>query len=339
MKDPKVEHFLDRGQWNWEYVPFVDFKVIDIKASDENPARLHRKIDMDRVTQYGCEMLDGVEFPAIVLLRQDNDGHLVATGMHRLRAGQEAKRSGLDAYLVTEPDQFRCEVLTRQLNTIEGVGDPIRQQILHVLYLHEHFPKHSLTELAKSFGLKPDAVLRASAEQIGLRRAQRFGFDFESPRSRQPQGTIIALNTIPTDHVYMKAAQFAAHHAPTAREVDELVKEMKKVRSGGDAAEIEVVVRAEEAAEKKKQRAKAAHGRTPPTHGNRLVGRCKMVNNQIRDGIERLHLSALADPDGAIVVFEDLIDGLKSVIVEIERIVRLSAKVKPAPAAMVGATV
>jgi hypothetical protein len=64
-----------------------------------------------------------------------------------------------------------------------------------------------------------------------------------------------------------------------------------------------------------------------------------MVNNQIRDGIERLHLSALADPDGAIVVFEDLIDGLKSVVVEIERIMRMRAKITIGPAAMVGATV
>lgn len=339
MIDPKTEHFLDRGQWNWEYVAFVDFKQIDLKASDENPARLNRRIDTDRVIQYGCEMLDGVEFPAIVLLRQDGADHIVATGMHRLRAAQEAKRHGLDAYLVTESDQFRCEVLTRQLNGIEGVGEPIRQQILHVLYLHEHFPKHSLTELAKSFGLKPDAVLRTAAEQSGLRRAQQFGFDFESPRGRQPQGTIIALNTIPTDHVYMKAAQFVAHHGPGVRDVEELVKEMKRVRNGGDLAEIEVIVRAEEAAEKKKQRAKAAHGRTPPTHGNRLVGRCKMVNNQIRDGIEQLHLSALADPSGAIVVFEDLIDGLKSVIGAIERIMRLNAKAPTAPAAHVGATI
>jgi hypothetical protein len=133
MKDPKTENFLTRGSWNWQYHAKIDFSKIDLKHSQENPARLARKLDEDRVVHYAIEMQNGVEFPAIVLLHpssNDSFPYEVATGMHRLEAACYADIRALDAYVVTEAEPYRREVLIRQLNTIEGHGVTIREATL-----------------------------------------------------------------------------------------------------------------------------------------------------------------------------------------------------------------
>jgi hypothetical protein len=324
--DPRTEALLKKGAYKFQYVAKEPFTNIDLPASEINPARLNRKIDILTVNQYGCAMLDGAVFPAIVLLRQDRAKHIVATGMHRIKAALDIKKDWFDAYIVTETDQFRCDALIRLLNSIEGRGDTVRDQLRHVVSLHEIYPKHSLAELATMFNLTKGTVLNSWNEHQGIQRASRLGFDFEGSQ-RQPQNTIVALNTIGSDLVYVKAAEFVVHFDVPGSEVTEIVKELKEVRHQGEGAEIKIVQKHHDIAEERYHRAKLRTGKTKSTECVKFIGKCKALSRLVRRGIEHLHLSALGIsnyPD-ALVSLEDAMDNLAKVKAEIERIQRLSA--------------
>lgn len=323
-RDARVESLLKRLGYKNVYAEREPFSNIDLKASEANPARLKRKIDDLTVTKYACAMLDGAVFPAVVLLRQDGGKHLVATGMHRIKAAMEIKRDVFDAYIITEPDQYRFDLLIRLLNGVEGRGDTIKEQLWHVISLHEKYDKHSLTELAKIFDLAKQTVQSAWSEYKGVLRASRLGFDFEGTQ-KQPQNTIIALDRIGTDLVYTKAAEFVVHFDVPGRDVEQLVQELKAVHHKGESEEIAIIKKYHDIAAERLRRSKTKI-KTPSTACTRLIGRCRSVNKEIRRGIEQLHLVALGDYRDAVVTLEDLIDNLGKVKAEIERIERLSGR-------------
>lgn len=322
-RDPRVESLLKRGNYKNTYHDKILFSDIDLKASEENPARIHRKIDDLTVNQYGCAMLEGAIFPAIVLLKQDRAKYLVATGMHRIKAAQEVNRDWFDAYVVIEPDQYRCDLLIRLLNGVEGRGDTVREQFNHVISLHEKYSNHTLKELALAFNLSVSQVMNAWHAHQGTQRASRFGFDFEGAH-KLPQVSIIALGQIGSDLVYSKAAEYVVHFDVVGREVEELVRELKAVRSKGETAEMSVIQKYRTAAEEKQRRNKSRIGKTSPTACTRFIGKCRAVNKQMRKGIEALHLSALSDFKDAIAVVDDAIENLAKVKAEIERVQRIT---------------
>jgi len=321
--DQRVEALLKRGNYQYVYHDKIMFRDIDFVASEENPARINRKIDDLTVTQYGLAMLEGASFPGIVLLKQDRAKHLVATGMHRCKAAMDVKRDWFDAYVVAEPDQYRCDLLIRLLNGIEGRGDSIKDQLRHVISLHEKYSRHSLTELAKAFNLNPNTVQNAWKSHKGVQRASRLGFDFEGSQ-KQSQISIIALDQIPSDLVYVKAAEFVVHYDVPGRDVEDLIRELRTVRGKGESAEIQMIKKYHDEADEKQRRAKSRIGKTSPTACTRFIGKCRGINKQMRKGIEHLHLSALGNFDDAITVIEDSIEGLEKVKAELERIQRIS---------------
>jgi hypothetical protein len=328
MRDQKTENEMKQGGYKFKYVEKLPFNEIDLKASEENPARLRRKIDDFVVTQYGCAMLEGPEacaaFPAIVVFVVDRAKHLVGTGMHRIKAKQEAfanKQDWFDAYLVNEPDQYRQELLLRLLNSLEGVRDTKRDQLYHLVSLHEKYPGHSLAELAKQFHIPPNTVVAFWNEQQGIKRATRLGFDFEN---KQTQSTIIALNQVNSDLVYMKAAELVSHFEVKGRTVEEMVREIKSVKAKGQDAEFAVVKKYHDQAEEAHRRARSRTGKTSPTQATKLVGTCRSLNRLAGKGVEHLHLSALTHPRDALNVIEDALEQLGKVKAELERIMRMT---------------
>lgn len=322
-RDQRVESLLKRGNYQFVLHDKEPLSNIDLKASAENPARINRKIEQDRVIQYGCAMIDGAVFPPLVLLRRDQAKLLVATGMHRIRAAQEAKIDTFDSYIVTETDQYRCDLLIRLLNGLEGRGDTIKEQLWHVISLHEQYSRIPLTQLANEFSISKQTVTNAWNEHQGIRRGSRLGFDFEKTQ-KQPQSVIVRLNQIPSDLVYMKAAEFVVHYDVVAREVEELVQALKDVRHQGEGAEIGIIKKFHDAADEKQRRAKSRIGRTNPTACTLFISKVRSVNKQARRGIEHLHLSAISDYDDAHAVIDDGIEHLIKIKAELERIQRLA---------------
>jgi hypothetical protein len=298
------------------------FKDIDLKASEENPARLRRKIDDLLVNQYGLAMLEGSVFPAIVVFAVDQAKYIVGTGMHRIKAAQDCKTDWFDAYIVTEPDQYRQELLLRLLNGIEGKRDTRQETLYHICAIHEKYPTHSRDELAKQFNIPSATVNNFWNSQQGIKRASRLGFDFDN--DKQPQATIVALNQIASDTVFQKGCELVHYFDVKARAVEELVRDIKAVKTKGQNAEMEVVKKYHDQAEEAARRAKSRVGKTSPTAATRFIGRCRGINTASSKGVEHLHLSALVNPRDSLNVVLDSIDNLNKVKAEFERIIRMS---------------
>lgn len=330
MKHPITEQFLDRGGWHWEYREAVALATIDLAASLDNPARLDKRLDEDRVVNYAIAMLDGIEFPAIVLLRLDTpqgaSEYQIATGCHRARAAEQAAKVSFDAYVVSEPDTYRREVLIRQLNTIEGHGLSIRDQILQLLQIHEKYPSHSLAQLAREWNLKPSTVQSVHLEQQAIRRAARFGFEFSSRTHRLAQKTIVRLHGIHNDAVFAKAAEFAFLSGVGNSELEDMAREIKKTRD--EQSGLAVVEKYAAAIASRRLQTQARTARISPNPGNKLIANCRRVAAVLDGGIEPLHLAALSRPDLARSLLEDLIANFKRVIGELDRIARSQIHLK-----------
>jgi ParB-like nuclease domain len=199
MKHPITEQILNRGHWSWDYLPEIEIESdIDWKVSIENPARLDRSIDNPRMMTMAEAMVDGVEFPAIVVLKLDPLGskkkYLIATGVHRIAAAKYLELKKFDAYVVTEPDTYRAELLIRQLNTIEGQGVRVRERIIQVLHLRKAYPDRSLHSMCKEWHLKDSYVRLIMSEKEGKDRARELGYDITNTKVSNKQ--IGVLNQI-----------------------------------------------------------------------------------------------------------------------------------------------
>jgi len=322
MRDKKVETFLERGKYKWTYVDHVAFTDIDIVASKENPARLMRKVDDDRAESYALQMQDKIEFPAIVLLNLDLEAvkkWIIATGVHRLTAAECVKgKTGLDAYCVIEADAYRREVLFRQLNTLEGAGVPIHEQVLQVLELHY---KHNITlkQLAKEWHLKEAQLSYAKADRQAKDRGMRLG-EYNFLQLKTPQKAYHALNRIASDVTYKEATHIAVHYKLPPTDIETMVKEIKTTKSEADA---DVVIKQHrDAAIQQMEQQKARHGRLPPATANKMLGVGKQFLKYMEKGIDHLYLSAVNNPEQAMQILQAVADAAKEVKLELERIQR-----------------
>lgn len=307
MKEPKVENELKRGQYKYDYKAAVPLAEIDMVASKENPARLTRTVDELRVNKYGCQMIDGHEFPAIVLLNlpQDNPYKwIIGTGVHRTLAALEARKTTFDAYCVYEPDDYRREVLFKKLNTLEGMGVPIAEQIMMVVDVHlrHGFP---LKQLAAENHLKEASLKNALADHRARMRGDEHGWDFK--KQKIPAKTYLALNRIHSNITYDAAAKCAIFHKLTPTVVEEMVGEVVKTKSEGEAA---VKIHAyRDIAVREAQKNTARLARLPPAPANKMLYDAKsFIRHVDKGGIEKLYLSSLSDPKRALDLIQQVID-------------------------------
>src|SRR5580765_1789275 len=150
MNDPRTENHLTRYGYAWQLVPDVLLARIDWKEADDNPCRLGVKLNELRVIDYGAKMLDGVEFPPLVVLEVAGKPlYVLLTGRHRGKAAIEAGLSSHACYVVREADPFRIELLVRFLNVIEGEGPDRAERLAQLVQAVRSNPSAKLEELAK----------------------------------------------------------------------------------------------------------------------------------------------------------------------------------------------
>jgi hypothetical protein len=336
MRDPKTEHFLDSGNYKWRYVEKVDFAEIDLKASLENPARLHRTVNEDVALSYALAMEAGDEFPAIVLLTLDSTTsilpYLIATGVHRVTAAKDYQiRDWFDAYVVAEADAYRRTSLTRRLNIIEGYGVTMKDRIAQALQDHKEHPDVSLGALAKDWHLKLDTLKTAKATQSAVDRGRRFGYTLDDGKLKLTQKSIQSLGLIHSDKVFDRAAHFAIVNAAPTNDIVDLCKEIKKTRDEGAA--LAAVDRASLAAAEKRLQARARHGKISPAPASLFFGDCRRINNQADRGIDRLHLAAYPDRNAARSLCQQTIELMKRVLAALDHIERIEMPTAASPSA------
>jgi hypothetical protein len=319
MKEPKVENYLKRGQYKFDHktIPLAD---IDMTASKENPARLTTAVDADRVTKYGCEMIDGVEFPAIVVLNQPSDHPfkwIIGTGVHRTCAAIEAGKTTIEAYCVFEPDDYRRDLLFKQLNTLEGIGVSIPEQVRLVIDIHmkRNIP---LKQLAAEWDLRLSQLQNALLDYRARHRGEEHGWDFK--KQKVPQKTYLALNRISSNVTYEAAAKCAVFQKLPPSVVEEMVGEVVKTKSEADAAERIHTYR--DIAMREAAKSKAVIARLPTARANKMLSDAKAFARSLDDGIEKLFLSSLPDIPRAIDIVQRVIDRAQDIKLELEHIQR-----------------
>jgi hypothetical protein len=329
MRSPVDEQFLTKLGAKFTFHKALPISLIDMKLSAENPARIMRKLDKGRAESYGIAMLDGDEFPAVVLLNHPNphDGMnwIVATGMHRLDGAQQAGIKTFDAYCVTEPDQYRREVIFRMLNIVVGWGMEMPEIFAHLLWLNEHHGT-ALTVLAKDWNVKPSALINAAAEQKARLRARKTGWDFD--RCRVGVGSIIHLGSISLDPVFEAAVEFACTY-PGIRtdEIKEMVGQIRKARD--EASQLAVVKKHKEDAEKRLAMNIATKGKPRPSKMTNVAKWMKTLINLLDRPLNELHVASYPDMDALLLIIESTFDHLKLLRAEVERVQRMSQPPQP----------
>jgi hypothetical protein len=325
MRDLKTEHFLDAGGYKWKYVDRVDFAQIDIKTSLENPARLYRTVNEETALSYALAMEAGDEFPALLLLTLDKATtpfrYLIATGVHRVSAAGIINRTAFDAYVVTEPDEYRRISLIRRANILEGYGVTVKDRIAQALQMQMDWPDVSLHALAKDWHIKVDHLKAAASHQKTIDRGRRFGYTLDDPRLKIPAKTVSSIGQIHLDKVFDRATHFVIDCAPSSAEVYDLVKEIKQTRDEGAA--LKLIEHATEIAAKKKLQAKARHGKSRPAPATMFFSDCRRIINQAEAGLDKLHLAAFPDRRTAHSLADQIIELMKRVQSALDAIDRL----------------
>jgi hypothetical protein len=261
MRDAKTEQQLERGKFVYRYEPGFLISRIDMAASRANPARLYRRIDEERCMEMAFAMEEGVDFPAVVLLEEPK-AIIVATGLHRLSAATQwikPARHAFDAYIVTEPDPYRRDLLMRSINCIEGHGQTKDENLAHCVEMTRLYGG-SIDDLAAAFNLRPHAIrdhLRyvkfdQRADEIGVGDLARL----------IPKTLKQTLGQIKIDSLLARTLRVIVATKAVGPIAKQLGSDVAAARS--ERAAMKILDEREEEFARTEERAKATYGRRKP---------------------------------------------------------------------------
>lgn len=229
MRDLKTEQYLKRGSYSFQFVEGYDLTRINLQAEAQNPARLARNKDEDRIIKMAVSMLDGVDFPAIVVFQNDGPRDDLVTGYHRGCAYDDAGIKTCDAYVVVEHDPYRRALLPRAINSIEGRSSTAAEDLAQVAELLRLFPDASQHDLAIAFSLKQPAISdylklieqEARAKALGCGeiwgRITQIGLRKQLGRITNDNVFVMAIETIDQLRLVGKPAEDLIHAAQKAK--------------------------------------------------------------------------------------------------------------------------
>jgi len=287
---------------------------IDWKEADDNPCRLGAKINELRVIDYGSKMLDGVEFPAIVLLEVSGKALFnVLTGRHRGRAAREAGFAKFDAYVVRESDPFRVDNLIRFLNVIEGEAPDRAERLAQLVQAMHSNPKADLGEMAKIAGVPLEAAKTKLKEAAVEERADSLGCDGGLFRNERifSQRTKFALGKIPLDTAFVGAIKLIAKHEDLrGGDGQALAKVLATCTAERQAAKI-LTDRDQELTTREETR-RTKKLRSPTSRATKVMGKCRAILQLTEDGAQKVYIEGLPADElpRTIRTLDDTIDRL-----------------------------
>jgi hypothetical protein len=289
VRDLKTEAYLTEGGYKFSFETQIDINRIDLVEAKENPARMNRALDFERVNAYGVSMLEHTStahFPAIVVFADKPKLHLV-TGLHRLTAAKDASCTRIDAYIVSEPDEYRRDLLTRSINTIEGLAPSQKENLNSAFaFLREHTGA-KLKDVAVAFGLKEDAIKLYQWQIAAEERAVRLGVGTQL--CSMAASSRILLGRIQSDISFARTVEAASQIRGKASAIETLVKDVRAARTEEAAAG--VLQRFTDELKAETERAKARFGRSPSSLSTRFLGRVKSVIRE--QDLQKLALSGI----------------------------------------------
>jgi hypothetical protein len=323
--DPKIESWLTRNGYAWEFVPDHPIALIDLREADENPARLTRKLDTVRATHYGCNMIDGDEFPAVLLHEMVGKRlkHLL-NGRHRTKGALEADRTTFDAIVVREADPYRIDVLLRFSNCLEGDRPTETDNLIQIAEMRAKYPDKGPKDLAKIAGLSMKAVdnylklreVEDRADDLGI------GTIFRNERIFKP-AVKLALQQITNLNNFLATAQLIAKHEELqGGNGTSLAKEVQKCTT--EKAVLKLLMDRDKELTDRRTDRERKRMRAPSSKATKLVGLGRGVNSLTEGGIQRVHLAGLgglSELQRAKAVISTARDRLDSAEEELDRLI------------------
>jgi hypothetical protein len=295
MNDPRTENFLTRYGYVYQLEAAMPLADIDWKEADDNPCRMGKKLDHDRVTEYGVNMLDGVEYPPLVVLEVPGQRlRRLLTGRHRGKGAMEAGLTAHDCYVVRETDTFRIDLLVRFLNTIEGTGPNRAERLAQLVQTMHSNPDAKLEDVAKMAGVGLDAARIKLREAAIEERADALGVDGVLFRNEKifSQRTKFALGKIPLDHAFIGCIkQIAKHEDLRGGDGQALAKVLASCTTERAAAKILADRDRELTTREETHRTKKL--RSPTSKATTLLGRCRKIVEMTDAGVEKIYIEGL----------------------------------------------
>lgn len=228
---PEVEEWLVARGVPWEFDAAVPIAGIDIAAGLENQARL-QPLDEEVVERYAADMIDGAEFPAVLLRRMDGESRPSPVGgNHRLAGAGRAGRSTHPAYLIGPIDDLTAHLLALEDNRRHGLPLSDEERLYHAVELM-NTARYSQDEAAKVAGVAVSKLRLQLQANRASRRAMKLrvnGWNEISVTSRA------RLSAIDDDRVFAKATRaVVAGHVPATR-VSDFVRRVVDSRTVSDA--------------------------------------------------------------------------------------------------------
>lgn len=217
-------------------VPFhlatMSVSELDLQESIKNSGRIGEALNKKVVSEYACSMIDGDQFPAVVVGKNGHAKHLVIAGNHRVHGAIEAERKHVLAYVLDTADPAVWSTLARTDNARNGDKPSTQDRCRAAKYLIDRYGlTHSeAARLNKIDDSTMSLFMRAEAVRKEVVKANL-------PASKLLDGQAAALSPLFNANlrVGVEAARIVLRQKMTGSNTTELVRHARK---GEDEAEM-----------------------------------------------------------------------------------------------------
>lgn len=239
-----VENYLTRLgiKFEWKMVPFEE---INLERSLKNQARLITEPLMPEVVErYTLAMeADDASFPGIVAYHTNN-GKLLVDGNHRYVAftnTKPPKGSLIGVYLLKTDDKLLLSLVTRGINSINGVPQSRDEAIEQALVVMEQYPTVAASKISAIFGLS-EAVLSQAKR---ARKVEQFLVSKRVNTNYLSRNTLLELNKLSgNETVLLAASEMIARCRPGHAQLKEIIGGIKEKKS--ESTQLEAIRKAED---------------------------------------------------------------------------------------------
>lgn len=223
--DQKAEDVLRSVEVDYEVVRFP-VSEIDWKETDNNPARITRKLNEGNVEDYALAMMEGDHFPRPIVCSTEK-GYMVVAGVHRCKAAMEiGSNEEIEAYLAFPKLLHHIPLICYDSNRREGSRQEKEEALIGALYLVQNCDI-GYRDAAKKLRVNPGTVkAKLSAVRVST-QAGESGFSKYLSESHW-----IALSRLKgNDKVLVACASYVYNRKLTSDQTRDTVSEVVKHRT------------------------------------------------------------------------------------------------------------
>jgi hypothetical protein len=202
-RDPDTEAYLAKLGISFQFRERVPISRLDLQASQSNNARFGAAVKQDTVTEYAYHMLDGAEFPAIVI----TESYFVLAGIQRTSAAIEAGRKEVDVYVIdAATPKIKQDMFIRGHNNLHGLKNTVEERIRHAVSLHLENPRlNPLKTLCDQYFGDNDKLYQAAVNECQAEQVRRLLGRLGVDPTKYVQSVLVHLYQLRNNERVMKS--------------------------------------------------------------------------------------------------------------------------------------